>query len=509
MQRLAVIPICFAALVITLSAASAQRVLKVPSQYETIQAAIDAAKDKDTVLVAPGLYKEQRIHFKGKTIVVKSTDGPSQTTIDIVAFEIWFGGNQGRDAVLEGFEIIGYIDCDASPTIRNNVIRGRCHPSPCLNPAIYVRGSPLIIGNVITGHRTISGLQPPPAAAIHCKSGAPEIVNNFITGNRTDHVAEYDDAEVQGGALHIAGAGLIAGNVIADNRIYACGAFDPPTTCRSYGAGLYLGGPCTVVNNVIAFNSATSDGYSSTVAHVSEGGGIYSDGSATITNNTVYGNQVSVKYGTSSRGGGIFGGTITNTIAWANSAHVGPDIHGAGKVSYCNVTTAFPGPGNISSDPRFLNVGGRDFHLMHASPCRNKGTNGAPSLPATDFEGDRRIAAGTVDIGADEFFPHLDYSGNATPGGRIDIRLLGGTPGGPTFWAFSGTTSVPPIPIPGLEGSLHLDPGSLVIIPIGPFPAQGVLSFPISFPSTFPALSIPTQALIGLQLSNLDVVSIK
>jgi hypothetical protein len=57
--------------------------LYVPTQYETIQAAIDAAEDLDTVVVSPGRYTGQGnrdLDFKGKAITVQSID-PSDPNV--------------------------------------------------------------------------------------------------------------------------------------------------------------------------------------------------------------------------------------------------------------------------------------------------------------------------------------------------------------------------------------------------------------------------------------------
>ena len=88
------------------TAAEAQTVHKVPGNYPTIQAAINAAQAGDTVRVAPGTYIEN-INFSGKAITVVSEAGPNVTTIDgnQANSVVRFISGEGPNSIIEGFTV--------------------------------------------------------------------------------------------------------------------------------------------------------------------------------------------------------------------------------------------------------------------------------------------------------------------------------------------------------------------------------------------------------------------
>src|SRR5205085_12309971 len=73
--------------------------------------------------------------------------------------------------------------------------------------------------------------------------------------------------------------------------------------------------------------------------------------------------------------------------------------------------------GNISADPRFASRRYGDLHVQPDSPCVDAGDGSALSAGATDIDGQPRILAGGVDIGADE------SDGTLWPDGPRTVRV--------------------------------------------------------------------------------------
>ena len=191
------------ALVVLLFCASpalAQTIHHVPGDYATIQAAIDAAVDGDTVVVAVGTYPEN-INFLGKAITVRSTDPDDDAVVDATIIDgqqsgtvVTFDSGEGPDSVLRGLTITngrtyGYdqgagIQCrGASPTIEKNLIVANVADRYGAGISTYSGSAPVIRHNRII-ENTVLGWG---ASCIFVTAGGPAPVvidNNVFTNNR-------------------------------------------------------------------------------------------------------------------------------------------------------------------------------------------------------------------------------------------------------------------------------------------------------------------------------------
>ena len=113
--------------------------LHVPSEYSTIQAAIDAASSGDVVEIADGTYTgtgNKNLDFGGKAITVRSVSGnPAMCVIDCEGDGrgFYFHNDEGNDSIVDGLTIANgysdygggvYCEDDSSPTLRKCTFQG-------------------------------------------------------------------------------------------------------------------------------------------------------------------------------------------------------------------------------------------------------------------------------------------------------------------------------------------------------------------------------------------------
>lgn len=82
------------------------RILWVPDDYETIQGAINASQNGDTIRVRPGEYHEGP-RFNGHLVWLESSDGPERTHINAVGWEqgIYAANGEDEHTIIRGFRI--------------------------------------------------------------------------------------------------------------------------------------------------------------------------------------------------------------------------------------------------------------------------------------------------------------------------------------------------------------------------------------------------------------------
>ena len=384
---------------------SASSVLNVPGDYPTIQAAINASSNGDTVLVAPGTYFEN-VTFSGKLITVQSAQGPSVTTIDGggVAPVVNFSNAETSAAVLQGFTLqhgnapfaYGYEGAgvhitSASPTILGNVITANtaCGDGTGISVAF---ASPVIRDNTITGNFKQPGCSGQGGGGIFVRGAASvQIIHNTITNNTSDFGGGID--------LFASGMPTLLNNTISNN------------TAGIQGGGVYMvnQSDATIVQNVITGNTSSQSGGALYISIPS------GDRGPLLVNNTVAGNSgsdSSVFLGGFDAqvqlSNNIVAASNTQPAVLCNTTYSSTSpifdhndlFNSAGSAAQGSCSQAVGAGGNISADPQFAAAG--DYHLQSTSPAIDAGNSGAPSLPSTDLDGQPRINGPAVDQGVYE-----------------------------------------------------------------------------------------------------------
>ena len=400
----------------------------VPSEYPTIQAAIDAADPWDDIIVQKGTYNENIAIDKGVNLIGvgwPTIDGGSKEG-DINTIIIpYLGDRAGR---VEGFIIKGGgkgsmghgIDIwDSAPTIVNNKITGNQHNGIGTHGSKMLTHKTKIFNNDIYDNTIGIG---------NGRGSESHIYNNRIYNNRIVGVGSrgFSTPVIEGNYIygnHI-GVGCrevsfphIKGNHIFDN---VCGiTISPVSTIKRFtGEGIIIIKNNLIFNNLQCGVSITSRNLSKVI----------------ISNNTIDSNNH--QYGQKDRGGGLVFGwpysgsftavvdnnIVTNNVTGGIVNHTGTELFPArGAIiinnhnNVWNNTKDYVGCTNgdkdFSQNPQFISLAseknGGYFLTQQTSgqdsnsPCVDAGSNTATKLglgnstTRTDKKGD----SGIVDIG--------------------------------------------------------------------------------------------------------------
>ncbi|MEZ4652465.1 MAG: right-handed parallel beta-helix repeat-containing protein [Candidatus Eisenbacteria bacterium] len=164
-------------------------VLRVPSEFATIQEAIDAASDRNIVLVEPGTYTGtgfRNLNPRGKSITIVSEGGSSETILDMEGYTrgFTFQSQETPECVVRGF------------TIRNGSV------SENAGGGILVDGaSPTIVDCVIEDCYA-QGLVAGSGGGIAVGNGAAPIIEQCVI----QRCGAFADGSPRGGGVFVSGA---------------------------------------------------------------------------------------------------------------------------------------------------------------------------------------------------------------------------------------------------------------------------------------------------------------
>ncbi len=221
------------------------------------------------------------------------------------------------------------------------------------------------------------------------------IVGNIAgSGGGTEQGTNYN-CTISGNRAIATGGGALMG--VGYNCLFS------QNSSSQFGGGLYNGTyyNCVSSNNVVT-NGSGGGACNATVFNsliVSNQAAIAGGGSyqCVLYNCTITGNSA-----TNSGGGDSGSSTVENSILYYNSAPSGSNWSGS-SLNLCCTTPAM-GVATLTNPPLFVNLPAGNLHLQSNSICINSGriSVALTNAGSTDLEGNQRIVAGLVDLGAYE-----------------------------------------------------------------------------------------------------------
>jgi len=306
-----------------------------PGCFGTIQAALNAAQDGDTIRIAPGTFQggitilkdvhlvgagpgATRIEGGGPVITIGEPDGIDQPTVSIGRVTITGGFNDSAPlpfaALGGGVWIPSGADnsTGATVSISDSVIAGnRASPETtdafCGFPCAFALGGGIFNAGTLTVTDTrisdnVSGSTAAGSAVasyaagggiVNGFQGSLTLLRSFVTDNRAA-VSEPNGRNTDAGGISSSGSLTIKDSVISSNRSDVEAAvpssffFDIVQEANAGGIYLPQGSTTTITNSRISGNSVHSSNTGGDAS--AEAGGIDSDGSLLLTGSSVENN---------------------------------------------------------------------------------------------------------------------------------------------------------------------------------------------------------------------------
>ncbi|MDX1699531.1 MAG: right-handed parallel beta-helix repeat-containing protein [Melioribacteraceae bacterium] len=414
----------------------------VPTDYEIIQDAIDAAVDGDIIIIEEGTYHQQ-FNFNGKAVTVGSEfliddeishisktiiDGSTYANKDTATIVSFISGEDSSSVLcgltlqngsgtyvvvpdFHDFRYGGAIEIQNSgATIRKNIIRNcSCISNAWMNSGAAIdcfmmpKDKTIIIEDNVIENNEASGGNRAFGGAIECEGINGNLIidknvirNNFLNGS-----------QITGGA----GICILYSNSdnirLSNNYIYN-NSCNSNLTTRAGGIYVVDTKSVKVLNNIIAQNKCLSN--------TSYGGGIgmgnWKQNSDITTAKTEITNNTLIQNSTKREGGGValynIEAVMMNNIIRDNIASIKEQLSFISMptppaLKFSNIEGGYEGEGNIDVDPQFCDM---EFCILTAesSPCIDAGNPDPIYNDMTNEPGDNIIypAYGTVrnDMGA-------------------------------------------------------------------------------------------------------------
>lgn len=244
-----------AIILIVFLSCSQTNLIRIPADYSTIQAGIDAALDGDIILVSPGVYHEN-LRIKGKSIVLASNYLKSEdvkdietTVIDGDGETVLFISDAGPETAVVGFTIQNGDDgiyAEAKFLLMHNRIRR------CVDGIDYEKHSGGVCSHNVFESNTDDGIDLDEDVDIIVEKNlirnndddgieirlheykGKELVyiirNNYISGHGEDGIQIIDYPDTSNRVL------IIRNNIITRTKMAAIGCMSDSNTVENYEA---------------------------------------------------------------------------------------------------------------------------------------------------------------------------------------------------------------------------------------------------------------------------------